>query len=138
MKVAIPVWGHCVSTVFDFSDCLLMINVDSGQITNREVVRFVENTIVGKGTRLRELGAQVLLCGAISRPLRRLIETSGIKVIPFLKGTADEILEAYLSDHLLDKRFILPGCSPDEWRAGGRGMRRRGRQGRWGNTKKGW
>ena len=138
MKVAIPVWGRYVSTVFDFSDCLLIINVDSGQIINREAVRFVENTIVGKATRLRELSVQVLLCGAISRPLHRLIETSGIKVIPFLKGTSDEIFEAYLSDCLPDKRFILPGCSPDERHAGGRGMRRRGRQGRWGNIKKGW
>jgi predicted Fe-Mo cluster-binding NifX family protein len=138
MKVAIPVWGRYVSTVFDFSDCLLIINVDSGQIINREAVRFVENTIVGKATRLRKLGVQVLLCGAISRPLHRLIETSGIKVIPFLKGTSDEIFEAYLSDRLPDKHFVLPGCSPDERHARGKGMRRRGRQGRWGNAKKGW
>lgn len=138
MKIAIPVWGYYISTVFDFSDRLLIVDVDSGCIKNRSTVHFVENTIVGKAARLRGLGVQVLLCGAISRPLERMIAASGMTVMPFLRGTADEILEVYLSGRLLDRSFVLPGCCLYGESPGGRGMRRRGRRGGWSNMKKGW
>ena len=137
MKIAISVWGHFVSTVFDFSDHLLIVDVDSGRIKDRLTVHFVENTIIGKAARLRELGVQILLCGAISRPLERVIAVSGMTVVPFLRGTADEILEAYLSGRLRDKSFVLPGCSSAGWHHRGRGMGHRGRRGGWGNMKKG-
>jgi len=138
MKIAIPVWGYYVSTVFDFSDRLLIVDVDSGRIKDRSTVHFVENTIVGKAARLRELGVQVLLCGAISRPLERMIAVSGMTVVPFLRGTADEILEAYLSGRLRDRSFVLPGCRLYGEPPGGRGMRHRGRRGDRGNIKKGF
>jgi len=138
MKIAIPVWGYYVSTVFDFSDRLLIVDVDSGCIENRSTVHFVANTIVGKVARLKELGVQVLLCGAISRPLERMVSVSGMTVMPFLRGTADEILEAYLSGRLRDRSFVLPGCRLYGEPPGGRGMRRRGRRGGWSNIKKGW
>ena len=137
MKIAIPVWGHFVSTVFDFSDRLLIMDVGSGRIQNRSTVHFVENTIMGKAARLRELGVQVLLCGAISRPLERIIVASGMTVIPFLRGAADEILETYLSGRLLDRRFMLPGHVSAGGHHRGRGMGHRGRRGGWGNMKKG-
>ena len=138
MKIAIPVWGYYVSTVFDFSDRLLIVDVDSGCIESRSTVHFVANTIVGKAARLKEIGVQVLLCGAISRLLERMIVTSGMTVVPFLRGTADEILEAYLSGRLLDRSFVLPGCRPFGGPHRGRGAGRRGRRGGWGNMKKGW
>ena len=136
MKIAISVWNYCISTVFDFCDYILIINVEPGCVKNREIIRFADNTIVGKATRLRELGVQVLLCGAISRPLERMIIASDIKVIPFLRGTTDEILEAYLSGRLPDKRFVLPGCRPVRGLHRGRGHH--GRRGGRGNIKKGW
>ena len=71
MKVAVPVWGHFVSTVFDFCDRLLIVNIESGRIKDRTTVHFAENTIVAKAVRLRKIGVQTLLCGAISRPRAR-------------------------------------------------------------------
>ena len=120
MKVAVPVWGNYVSTVLDFSDSLLIVDYEAGRIKDRSRVSFVEKTIVGKAARLREHSVQVLLCGAISRPLENMISASGIRIVPFLRGTVDEVIEAYFSGRLQDARFVLPGCRQ------GRGMRGRG------------
>jgi predicted Fe-Mo cluster-binding NifX family protein len=136
MKVAVSVWGHFVSTVFDFCDHLLIVNTESGRIKDRTTVHFTENTIIAKAARLRKIGVQTLLCGAISRPLERMIVASGIVVIPFLSGTADEILEAYLTGDLIDGRFALPGCRTAGWHCRRRGMRSRGRRGGQENMKK--
>jgi predicted Fe-Mo cluster-binding NifX family protein len=68
--------------------------------------------------RLGELGVQVLLCGAISRPLERMIRASGVKVIPCLRGSIEEIIGAYLNGDIdVNERvtcmvfsvFLIPG-----------------------------
>lgn len=128
MKVAIPVWGSSVSTVFDFADRLLLVDVEAGQIKKRSEIEFFENTIIGKAARLRELGVHTLLSGAISRPLENMVIASGINIIPFVRGTVDEVLEAYLAGHLMYPRFSLPGYYPG--RRFGRGGRQRRRGGR--------
>jgi len=136
MKLAMPVCDNCVSTVLDFSDCLLVVDFESGAIENRYRVDFEGNTIMERVARLKELNIQVLLCGAVSRPLERMIRASGIDIIPFLKGKADDVLTAYFSGHLLEPGFMLPGCRRGS--GFGRGMGRR----RWGysyvNNRKGW
>ncbi len=137
MNVAIPVWEDHVSTVFDFCDRLLVVDVASGRIKGRKTVRLADNTIACKPAGLKELDIGVLLCGAISRPLYRMIETSGITIIPFLRGTADEVLEAYLSGSLPDVRFVLPGCQSAGWYHRGMGMRHCCRSGGRGNMRKG-
>ena len=136
MKLAIPVWDDCVSTVLDFSDCLLVVDFESRAINNRSMVDFAGNTIVEKVARLRKLDIEVLLCGAVSRPLERMIMASGIDIIPFLRGRVDDVLNAYFSGHLPGPAFMLPGC---RWGSGfGRGMGRRRHGLSYTNNKKGW
>lgn len=134
MKIAIPTWNHHVSTVFDFSDRLLIVTVESGSMTDRMLIPFFEMTILEKAARLQQLGVNVLLCGAISKPLERMLEVSGIRVIPFLRGTVDDALDAYLKGHLNDPRFNLPGCPPGRRCRRGRGVGRRGGYGGRGNV----
>jgi len=134
MKVAIPVWGPQVSTVFDFSDRLLIADIVSGTATDRSVIPFTEINIASKAARLQKLGVNTLLCGAISVPLTRMIEAGGIVVVPFLRGMADDILNAYLAGQLMDGRFALPGCAHHMGPGRGKGMGRRGRRGGWGHS----
>jgi predicted Fe-Mo cluster-binding NifX family protein len=138
MKIAIPVWDNHVSTVLDFSNRLIIVDYDSGRIGERSSVGFGETSIIQKVARLRELGVNVLLCGAVSGPLERMILASGIVVIPFLRGTVDEVLDAYLGNRLVDERFALPGCYPAGMGYGRRGMGRRGRRGGWGKRRREW
>ncbi|MBN2179364.1 MAG: NifB/NifX family molybdenum-iron cluster-binding protein [Deltaproteobacteria bacterium] len=138
MKIAIPVWDNHVSTVLDFSNRLIIVDYDSSRIGERSSAGFGETSIIQKVARLRELGVNVLLCGAVSGPLERMILASGIVVIPFLRGTVDEVLDAYLGNRLVDERFALPGCYPAGMGYGRRGMGRRGRRGGWGKRRREW
>ena len=139
MKLAMPVWNDCVSTVLDFSDCLLVIDFKSGIINDRSMADFAGNTIEEKVARLRELDIQVLLCGAVSMPMERRVMASGIDIIPFLRGRVDDVLNAYFSGHLLEPGFMLPGCRRGPGFGKGMGRRRRG-HGRpgWNNNRKEW
>lgn len=137
MKIAIPVWDNHVSTVLDFSNSLIIVECDSGSIGERSSDGFGESSIIEKVARLRDLGVNVLLCGAVSGPLERMILASGIVVIPFLRGTVDEVLDAYLNNRLVDERFALPGCYPAGMGYGRRGIGR-GRRGGWGKRRREW
>ena len=115
MRIALSIWNDRISPVFDNSSRLLLIDLENG----REIGRTM---IPDRAVRLKELGINVLLCGAISRPLAYLLVASGVSIIPFLTGEIEEVLDAYLKGKLTGPHFLMPGCR------GGR-RRFRGRRG---------
>jgi predicted Fe-Mo cluster-binding NifX family protein len=126
MKVAVTVWEDTVSTVCDFSNRLLVFDVMGDEVKNRSSMPFEARMLPGMVNQLGELGVEVLLCGAISRPLERMILASGVKVIPCLRGSIEEVIGAYLDGDLSDARFILPGFGPGAGRVRARRRRRGG------------
>jgi predicted Fe-Mo cluster-binding NifX family protein len=67
--------------------------------------------MAARAERLRELGVNVLVCGAISNPLAKMVSGLGITLIPWKCGLIDEVLVAYFSGTLGDPRFSLPGTA---------------------------
>jgi len=109
MKLAIPVCGQEIALVFDDADYLLLIEAGEKGLRKEERLRCAGNTMIDRANQLRSLDVDLLICGAISCPLQRMIEASGINIIPFVRGNATEVFEAYFRDCLEDRRFILPG-----------------------------
>src|SRR4030042_3593886 len=119
MKVAVTVWEDSVSTVCDFSSRLLVIDVIGDEVKNRSFIPFETGILPERVSRLEALGVEVLLCGAISRPMERMICASGVKVIPCIRGSIEEVIGAYMEGGLSDARFILPGFGPGASRVRG-------------------
>ena len=126
-KIAIPEWQGQVSTVFDFAGKLLLIDIDGQKEINRSEIALPDEPMPQRVAMLKNLGANVLICGAISRPLMFMVAGLGIEVLPYVSGPIDEVLNAYLAGQLTEQRFTMAGC-----KAGARkGFRGRGRgQGR--------
>lgn len=61
----------------------------------------------------------VLICGAISSRLLRLLRQSGIEVLPWFRGTLAEVLHAWCVSDL--ERLAMPGCHPDKNTPAGEG-----------------
>ena len=128
-KIAIPEWQGQVSTVFDFAGKLLLIEIDGQRETRRTENLLPDEPILYRAFRLNNFGVDVLICGAISQPLALMISGSGIKVVPDISGSIDEVLNAYLAGRLTEQRFSMPGCKARE-RKGFRGRGRGRGQGR--------
>ena len=125
MRLAIPTWQGRVSPVFDSAQRLLIVDAADGSETGRSEEGLGSGLLPQRVARLKELGVDVLVCGAISRPLAGMIAASGIVLVPFISGECDEVLAAYLCGRLADPRFLLPGSPPTarrRWRLG-RGFR---------------
>ena len=126
MKIAIPIYNDSVSNVFDFATHLLLVEIENGKEANRSEVALENQSLPQRVGQLKNLEVDVLVCGAISRVLANMVTTSGIQVLPYVTGSIDDVLQAYLTGQLVKPEFSMPGCWPGARR--GFGHRRRGCQ----------
>jgi predicted Fe-Mo cluster-binding NifX family protein len=121
MKIALTVWQNRVSPVFDTARRVVLAELADGQLAPGTEESLPEGPAALRVTKLKELGVGVLVCGAISQPLACLIEGANIKLIPFVSGPVDDILQAFSQGTLETAAFGMPGCC---------GRRRRSQGGR--------
>jgi predicted Fe-Mo cluster-binding NifX family protein len=80
---------------------------------------------VQKATFLKNLGIDLIICGAISRHLHQILISTGIEVIPFVHGPIGTVFDAYKNGELSNENKINHGRRTGYW-CRGRGHYRRG------------
>jgi predicted Fe-Mo cluster-binding NifX family protein len=114
MRVAIPVCAEHTATTMDFARELLVADCEEVREVHRTLTAFEETQPTNRANRVIRLGIDVVICGAVSRPLATLIQDAGIRIIPLVSGSVDEVLAAFLTDRLDEARFLLAGCTRDD------------------------
>ncbi|MBD3423180.1 MAG: hypothetical protein GF417_01895 [Candidatus Latescibacteria bacterium] len=146
-RLAVTIWRGRVSPVFESAGRLLAVDFDdSDEIARKEFDLPVvipggggrgrgfgrRGIIFRKVEKLREIGAQSLICGAVSDNVIGLLSSGGIRVVGWISGEIDDVVSAFLRGNIYDSSFLMPGCCP------GRGGQRRQRRGGAGGGVKGW
>lgn len=109
MKIAMTVWGNRISPVFESARTLLVAEIHQAEIVNRHLETFKAGLFSRFTDLLVELEIEVLICGALSLEPALLLDTSGIKIIPFMTGEAEMVLSLYVKGKDLAD-FTMPGC----------------------------
>jgi len=110
MKAALTVWNGRVSPLFDVSREAVILTIENGAVAARRRESIDAPTAALKIDRVMELGVETLICGAISEPLHRELAGRGVKVLGFVAGEIDEIIEAFLTGNMPTPEFSMPGC----------------------------
>ncbi len=118
-QIAITISSGRISPVFDVACTASVLSGDTSTVLATIPLPL---TLAERAELLARQGVTRLVCGAISRPARCLLEGYGIRVIGFVAGEADEIIAALRDNRLPDVRFAMPGCR----QCCGRGRRRHG------------
>ena len=123
MKIALPIWNNRISPLFDTACRVLIWDFEAGSRGEWD-----EHDLRGlippmKVRKIKELGAEVLICGAVSNPVAYLVESAEIKLIPWISGPVDEVIEAYRKGQLDSPRYFMPGCGRMRARLGRSGGR---------------
>lgn len=121
MLIAVPVFRSRVSPVFDVAQTLVLVNVDDGVESGRREISLSGLRPKERSALLVREGADTLICGAITRFSRHLVEIVGIRIHGGVAGGVDQVLSAFYQNRLDQSCFRMPGC-----------CRRRGRHGRGG------
>jgi predicted Fe-Mo cluster-binding NifX family protein len=110
VRVALTIWENRVSPVADSARQLLLVDIGNISILERRYERFQQKSLFYRAKRLSDLDTRIFICGAISDFFRSLIEGYGIRIIPFVRGKSDDVLQAYLAQSLSDPQFMMVGC----------------------------
>jgi predicted Fe-Mo cluster-binding NifX family protein len=110
MKAAFSVWDDRIAPVFDVARRVHLVETKTGQIISETQETLSDTTPVRKAVFLAERGVSILVCGAISRPLKDMITAYGVRVIPFVAGDLREVINAWLSGKREIELFAMPGC----------------------------
>lgn len=110
MKAALTAWQGRISPVFDVSREAVVLTVEDGVVVARGLESIETPTAALKLDRLAQLGVETLICGAISEPLHHELSTRGVKVIGFVAGEVDEVVESFLAGELPTPSLAMPGC----------------------------
>jgi len=124
MIIGLPIWNGRISPVLDTAGRLRLVSVNEGCRESAREVPFDSPLVAARAGQLVDLGVDLLICGALSHPLALMIASSSIRMVPWISGDADEVLDAFLAGRLDGDQFAVPGSR-------GRGLheRRRHRHG---------
>ena len=109
MKVAIPIAEGRISPVFDAAKRLLLVEIEGKCELRRSEEALEQSEFTARARRVADLGAGVLICGAITKPLESMLASEGVKAISRTCGYVDEVIAAFASDRLPQKAFAIPG-----------------------------
>ncbi|WP_300673568.1 hypothetical protein [Desulfoluna sp.] len=118
MIIALCIWQNRIAPVFDVGTTLLLVELDGDRVMRRVEERVPEDP-AGKIHWLVTAGVSELICGAVSRPIRMMLEAGGIVIHDFLAGDAESLLAVRLDTGTIPEMYRMPGC----------GRRRRRRDG---------
>jgi len=107
--VAMPVYRSRIAPVFDFSDSVLVINLENNREVERSVMHLKGLPPTDRVGALTRVGVRTLVCAGISDLLKNMIENSGIRVIWGVAGDLENVLAAFMRNRLDEPQFSMPG-----------------------------
>jgi predicted Fe-Mo cluster-binding NifX family protein len=111
-RTAIAAWQGFVATTLDFARTFFLVDVVHGQVKAKREIRLTNASLQAIAHTLEIAGAQAVVCGAISAPLWNAVEARGIRIIPFVHGDVNEVIQGCLEGTLREERFHMAGCRP--------------------------
>lgn len=96
--------------MLDVAENFLLAEVGAGEEIGRQEISLSTFDASQRVRQLQQVGAEVLICGAISRPMKLALDAAGIRVIPLMCGQVEEVLAAFAAGRLDSGDFAMPGC----------------------------
>ena len=100
MRVAMTYENGMVGQHFGRSEYFMIYDVEDGNITNEQIVSTDGQGHGALAGVLKELNADVLICGGIGMGARMGLDELGIELIPGTEGKCDDVIDAYLKGNL--------------------------------------
>lgn len=101
MRVAVTVFESRVSPRFDCATGVLVTTVADGTVGEPELVPVDGSNPLTRVARLRELGVEAVVCGAVTGFELRQLAANGIEVLPWVCCDAETALAALARGELV-------------------------------------
>ena len=105
--IAIPEFQERVSPLLDEARRFILMEITEGQIVQRSTVSINADSAALRVSKLREIGVIVIISGAVSGYLSRIISENGFQHYSWVSGPVDDVIAAYLEGKLK----LSPDCT---------------------------
>jgi predicted Fe-Mo cluster-binding NifX family protein len=110
MRVAIPLWQGRVSPVFDEASRILLVDISQSQEQHRKEEYLPDQNPFERARLLLKLEVDLLICGMISQTQQTAISSAGIRIVPHICGSIEDVIAAVLDDRIERSELQMPGC----------------------------
>jgi len=101
MRVAIPHHAGEVAPCFEYSANITICTIRGNRVVDRMDFTLRSKEALDRIRLMRDQGVSVVICGGLQDAFEGLLCASGIKVISWVAGGVDELLELFLRDELI-------------------------------------
>jgi predicted Fe-Mo cluster-binding NifX family protein len=109
-KIAVTIWEHRVSPVFDSARTLLIAEIKDDVLVNTSYLAFDPDRPLELLQMLQAQKVMIIICGAVSEGPADILEGAGFELISFIAGDVHRVLETFLQGEPLGAAFKMPGC----------------------------
>lgn len=113
-RIAIPVFMDRVSPVLDTCTKIILVEFDQNHEICRTTIGVTGTTPFERVSFFKMVGVQTIICSALSDSFHRMLRDAKIDVVCGVAGDAEEIIKAYISDSLHQKKFQMPGSTSSD------------------------
>ena len=100
MKVAIPRFGEDVAPCFEYSATVAIFTIVDDVVTAQTDFTLQSQRSFDRLRLLKDQEVEVLICGGIQDRFEELIRANGIRVISWVSGEVEELLNRFLEGRL--------------------------------------
>lgn len=107
MNLALAAYENRIASLLETANRMVVVNLNDSR--SKRIVAIANQPFPCLVQLLHDNNIAILICGAINGCTFRIIEASGIQVIPWITGNVDDILAAFENNTL--ESCLMPGCT---------------------------
>jgi predicted Fe-Mo cluster-binding NifX family protein len=102
-----PRFGESIAPCFGYSATITIFTVKRGKVVDQVDFRLQSRDILDRVRLLRDQQVGALICSGLEERLQDMLETNGVRVISWVSGRVDDLLDCFLRDELVARTECL-------------------------------
>ena len=98
--IIIPIFGNRISPRLDYAEHFQLLCIENRKIIKQESIKIITNNRLERINRLIKMKPEMIICNGLTERCYIELTKSNIKIIPWIKGEIDEVLNNYFSGYL--------------------------------------
>ena len=107
MKVAIPRFGELIAPCFGYSATITVFTIKRRRVVDQVDFCLQSSDILDRVRLLRDQQVGTLICGGLQDRLEDMLQTNGVRVISWVSGRVDELLDCFMRGKLVTRAGCL-------------------------------
>jgi predicted Fe-Mo cluster-binding NifX family protein len=101
VRVAMPRFGELIAPCFEYSATITIFTIRRERVADQVDFCLQSTDIVDRVRLLRDQRVNTLICGGLEERLEDMLQTNGVRVISWVTGRVDELLDCYMRGELV-------------------------------------